>query len=97
MCCVYLDAVVAMTVMRVILCVLHVGMVGECEGDINAGMGDGEGVVIVSAWHEYVGGTPDSADMLGMCVVRGMRGVSGVCEMCMCLARGGVRGEGVSG
>ena len=28
-----------------------------------------------------------------MSVVRGMRGV---CEMCMCLARGGV-GEGVSG
>ena len=27
-------------------------------------------------------------------MVRGMRGVGGVCEMCMCLARGGVRGEG---
>ena len=30
-------------------------------------------------------------------VVRGMRGVGRVCEMCMCLARGGVGGEGVSG
>ena len=29
-----------------------------------------------------------------MSVVRGMRGVGGVCEMCMCLARGGVCGEG---
>ena len=27
-------------------------------------------------------------------MVRGMRGVGGVCEMCMCLARGGVDGEG---
>ena len=26
-----------------------------------------------------------------------VRGVGGVCEMCMCLARGGVGGEGVSG
>ena len=32
--------------------------------------------------------------MLWMSVVRGMRGVGGVHEMCMCLARGGVRGEG---
>ena len=31
--------------------------------------------------------------MLGMSVVRGMRGFGGMCEMCMCLARGGVRGE----
>ena len=34
------------------------------------------------------------ADVLVMSVVRGMRGVGGVCEMCVCLARGG---EGVSG
>ena len=26
-----------------------------------------------------------------------VRGVAGVCDMCMCLARGGVGGEGVSG
>ena len=26
-----------------------------------------------------------------------MRGVGEVCEMCICLARGGVSGEGVSG
>ena len=29
-----------------------------------------------------------------MSVVHEMRGVGGVCEMCMCLARGGVGGEG---
>ena len=48
-------------------------------------------MVIVSAGH--VGGTRGSgivssaADGLGMSVVRGMGGVGGVCEMCMCLAR----------
>ena len=52
---------------------------------------------MVSAGH--VGGTRGSgivssaADVLWMSVVRGMRGVGGVCEMCMCLARGGVGGE----
>ena len=53
---------------------------------------------MVSAGH--VGGTRGSgivssaAEVLWMSVVRGMRGVGGVCEMCMCLARGGVGGEG---
>ena len=53
---------------------------------------------MVSARH--VGGTRGSgivsfaADVLGMSVVRGMRGVGGVCEMCMCLAQGCVGGEG---
>ena len=56
---------------------------------------------MVSAGH--VGGTRCScivfsaADVLWMSVVRMMRGVGGVCEMCMCLARGGVGGEGVGG
>ena len=35
-----------------------------------------------------------AAEVPGMSVVRGMGGVGGVCEMCMCLARGG---EGMSG
>ena len=35
-----------------------------------------------------------AADVLWMSVVRGMIGVGGVCEMCMCLAQGGVCGEG---
>ena len=51
-----------------------------------------------NAWH--VGGTRGSgilssaADVLLMSVVRL---VAGVCEMCMCLAQGGVGGEGVIG
>ena len=58
-------------------------------------------MIVVSAGH--VGGTRGSgivtsaADVLWMSVVRGMRGVGGVCEMCMCLARGGVGGKGGSG
>ena len=36
-----------------------------------------------------------AADVLRLSVVRGMRGVGGVCETC--LTRGGVDGEGVSG
>ena len=38
-------------------------------------------------WGE--GGTRGS-DVLRMRVVLGMKGVGGVCEMCMCLAQGGV-------
>ena len=51
----------------------------------------------------HVGGTCSSgfvssaADVLWMSVMRGMRGVGEVCEICMCLARDGVGGEGVSG
>ena len=35
-----------------------------------------------------------TGDVLEMSVVRG---VGGVCDMCMCLARGGVGRQGVSG
>ena len=44
----------------------------------------------------YVGGTrgscsvPGAADVLGMSVVREMRGIGGMCKMCMCLDIGGV-------
>ena len=38
-----------------------------------------------------------AADVLWMSEVRGMRGVGRACEMCMCLAGGGVGGEGVNG
>ena len=61
-------------------------------------MGDISGVVVVSAGH--VGGARGSgivssvADVLWMSVVRGMRGVGGVCEMCMRSAWGSVGGEG---
>ena len=52
---------------------------------------------------ERVGSTRGScivssaADVLEISVVRGIRVVGGVCEMCMCLARSVVGGYGVSG
>ena len=60
-------------------------------------MGEVLGVVVVSAGN--VGGTRGSgsvssaADVLWMSVMRGMIGVGGVCEICLCLTRGGVVGE----
>ena len=78
-----------MTVMRVMLFVSDVIMLSDCEGNVNAG------VVSVSAGYKYVDGTCGSgyasstADVLGMSVVRGMRGVGGVCEMCMCCGNRG--------
>ena len=78
-----MSAVVAVTVMHVLLFVLQVCVLRECEGDGNAG------VVAVSA---YMGGTRGSGvlssagDVLEMSMVRG---VGGVCDMCMYLARGG--------
>ena len=76
-------AVVAVTVMHVLLFVLRLYCMSVCcEGDGNAG------VVAVSA---YMGGTRGSGvlasagDVLEMSVVRGVGGVCG-----MCLARGGV-------
>ena len=54
-------------------------------------------VVVVSA---YMGGTRGSGvlasayDVLEISVARG---VGGVCDMCMCLARGGIGGEWVTG
>ena len=63
----------------------------ECKGDGIAEVGDGEGV-----GYEYMNGTRGSSivsstdAVLEVSVIRGMRGVSGVCEVCMCLARGGV-------
>ena len=62
-------------------------------------MGDGVGLFPLSGGHECVGGTRglgiifSAADVLGMSVVRWMRGFGGVCEICMCLVRGGV-GDG---
>ena len=70
-------------------------MLRECEGDGIAGVGDGG---VVSAGH--LGGTHGSgivssaADILWMSVVRGMREVGEVCEMCVCWARGSVGEEG---
>ena len=57
---------------------------------------------MLSAWHEHVGGIRDygivsnADDVLGVIVLCcvAMRGVGGVCEMLMCLARACVGGEG---
>ena len=61
------------------------------------------GVFAVSAGLEYMEGTrgegivPCAADVLCMSAVGGIKGVGGVCGMCMCLARGGewIRGLGL--
>ena len=50
---------------------------------------------VVSAGH--VGGTGGSGIVSRASYVLRMRGIGGVCEMFMCLARGCVTGEGVSG
>ena len=66
----------------------------ECEGDGNAGVGSGGGVVAVITCMCGTRGSgvlSRTCDVLEMSVVRG---VGGVCDMCMCLARGGVGGEG---
>ena len=63
-----------------------------CGGDGNAGVGSGGGVVAVSACMIGTRGSgvlPSTGDVLEMSVVRGVGGVCG-----MCLARGGVGGEG---
>ena len=69
-------------------------MLRECEGGGNADVGDGESVVVVSAGHfgstRGSGIVSSAADVLWISVVRGIRRVGGVCEMCMCLVRGGV-------
>ena len=82
MCHCVVSGLVAMTVMRVLLFVLHVCMMRKC----------GNGGVVVSAGH--VCGTPGSGivysadDVLGMSVVCMMRGLGGVCEMCMLFGSG---------
>ena len=72
--------------MHVLLYVLHAARMLGCEGDINAGVGSGGGVVAVSAYMGGSGVLSSAGDVLEMSVVRG---VSGVCDMCMCLARAG--------
>ena len=54
-------------------------------------------MVVVNAGHvrgiRGSGIVPSADDVLWMSVLRGMKGVSGVCEMYMCLALGGLGGE----
>ena len=65
-----------------------------CEGDGNTGVGSGGGEVAVSACMCGTRGSDvlsSTGDVLEMSVVID---VGGMCDMCMCLARGGVGGEG---
>ena len=93
-------AVVSVTDACVVVCE-YTERVRECQGNGNAGVGDGGCVVVVSVGHEYVCGTrgtcivSSAADVLGMSVVHGMRGVGGVCEMCLAQAGWDVRGLGL--
>ena len=71
-----------------VACVYTVRMLGS-EGDDNAGVGSWGCVVDVSA---YMSGTRGSGVLSSTCDVLEMslvRGVCEVCDMCMCLARGG--------
>ena len=59
-----------------------------CEGDGNAGVGSGGGVVAMSVYmcgRRGSGVLASAGDVLVMSVVRG---VGRVCDICMCLARG---------
>ena len=82
-------------------CGVYVSMLREWDGASVAILlvwGRGSEVA-VSAGHEYVGGTRGSGivssatDMLWLSCSAWKWRVGGVCEMCMCLARGGVGGE----
>ena len=91
------SAVVAVTVMHVLLFVLHVCVLRDCDSARVMAMLVrvlGEGMVAVSA---YMGVTRGSGVLYSACDVLEMsvvRGVCGVCDMCMCLARGRVEGVG---
>ena len=54
-------------------------------------MGDGRGVVVVSAGHKYVGSAHGSCIVSSAADVLGMIGVGGVCEMWMCFQIDGMR------
>ena len=81
---------------------MYAERVRESDGDGNAGVGPRGCVVAVRAVCECMGGTRGSGfvytadDVLETSVVPGVVAAGGVCGMCMCLARGGVRGVGVS-
>ena len=57
-------------------------------------MGSGRGVVTVSACMSGTRGSCVLSSTYAVLEMGVVRGVGGVCDMCMCLARGGVGGEG---
>ena len=56
-----------------------------CEGDGNAGVVFGGGVVVVSAYMAGTHGSGDLSSACGMLEMSVVRGVGGVCDMCMCI------------
>ena len=75
----YVDGVTVVRVRTVVYVACMYERVCGCEGDGHAGVGNGGGVV-VSEGHMY-------GWYVGKRVVDGMKGVAGLWEMCMCLAR----------
>ena len=57
-------------------------------------MGSVGGVVAVSACVSGTRGSGVCSSAVDVLEMSGVRVVGGVCDMCMCLARGGVGGEG---
>ena len=62
-----------------------------CKGDANACVGSGGGVVKVNAFMGCARGACVLSSAGGVLEMSVMRGVGGVCDMCMCLARAGGR------
>ena len=91
-------AVVAVTVMRVPLFVFDASMLREYESEMMTAMlvWGRRMYGCAMCGFEYMGGTRGSGivsstpNVLEMSVVRGVRGVGGVCEMCMCMCWFGV-------
>ena len=81
-----------MTVMRVLLFVLHVCVLRECEGVWKMAMLGWGWMRCGCGSAGHVGSTRGSGTVSSAADV--MRGVGELCEMCMCLARSGVGGEG---
>ena len=67
-----------------------------CKGDGNAGVGSWGCVVVVSAYIDDTHGSGVLSSAGGVLEMVVVRGIGGVCDMCMCLDRGGVGGVGVS-
>ena len=62
-----------------------------CEGHGNAGVGFGGGVVRVSSYMDGTRGSGVLASACDVLEISVVRGVGGVYDMCMCLARAGRR------
>ena len=85
---------VVVTVMLVLLSVLHLGTLRECEGNGNAGVWSGRGVAAVSAYMGCTRGSGDFSSADDVLEISVVRGVGGVCDMYICFTWGGLGGVG---